>query len=151
MEWLVDWGYIGLFLGAVLGATVFPFSSEVLLTALLTQPTTNPYIAISCATLGNWIGGISSYYIGYLGRWDWIEKYLGVKRERLEAQSERICRWGALMAMMTWVPFIGDVLAVALGFYRVDFKQSALYMLLGKGARFIIWTLLYYWIEPLLM
>ncbi len=149
MEWLIEWGYIGLFLGAILGATIFPFSSEVILLALLTQPSVNPYIAISCATLGNWIGGISSYYVGYLGRWDWIERYLGIKREKLEAQSSRIRQWGALVAMMTWTPFIGDVLAVALGFYRVDFKRSAIYMLIGKGARFIIWTLLYYWVEPL--
>ncbi len=149
MEWLVDWGYVGLFIGAILGATVFPFSSEVILVALLTQPSTNPYIAIGCATLGNWIGGVSSYYLGYLGRWDWIERFLGVKRKKLEAQSALICRWGSLLAFMSWLPFVGDLFAVALGFYHVDFKQSALYMLIGKGARFVIWALLYYWVEPL--
>lgn len=136
-------------MSAVIGATVFPMSSEVVLLALLTQPTTNPYIAITCATIGNWIGGISSYYLGYLGKWDWIEKYMGVKRGKLEAQSDIIKRWGALAALMSWAPFIGDILAVALGFYRVDFKQSAIYMLIGKCARFIIWALLYYWAKPL--
>ncbi|MFI3249185.1 MAG: YqaA family protein, partial [Rikenellaceae bacterium] len=150
MEWLVEWGYLGLFISAVIGATVFPLSSEVVLLALLTQPTTNPYIAISCATVGNWVGGMSSYYLGYLGRWDWIERYLGVKREKLEAQSERIKRWGALLALMSWAPVIGDILAVGLGFYRVDFKKSSIYMFIGKGARFIIWALLYYWSKPLL-
>ncbi len=149
MEWLVEWGYLGLFISAIIGATVFPLSSEVVLLALLLQPTTNPYIAISCATLGNWIGGMSSYYLGYLGRWDWIERYLGVKREKLEAQSTRIKRWGALLALMSWAPFIGDILAVALGFYRVDLKKSAVYMFIGKGARFVIWALLYYWVQPL--
>ncbi|MFI3269449.1 MAG: VTT domain-containing protein [Rikenellaceae bacterium] len=149
MEWLVDWGYVGLFFGAILGATVFPFSSEVLLVALLTQPTANPYIAISCATVGNWIGGVSSYYLGYLGRWSWIERCLGVKRARLEAQAERIKRWGALLALMSWTPFVGDIFAVGLGFYRVNFRKSAIYMFIGKGARFVVWALLYYWVEPL--
>lgn len=149
MDWLIEWGYIGLFIGAVIGATIFPFSSEVVLLALLTQPETNPYIAISCATIGNWIGGITSYYVGYLGRWDWMERYLGVKRKTLEAQRLKIRRWGAWLALMTWMPFVGDVFAVALGFYHVNFRRSVIFMLIGKGARFIVWTLLYYWIEPL--
>ncbi len=149
MEWLVDWGYVGLFFGAILGATVFPFSSEVILVAILTQPAANPYIAISCATVGNWIGGVSSYYIGYLGRWDLIERYLGVKRVKLESQAQRIKRWGSLLAVMSWTPFVGDIFAVALGFYRVNFRQSAFWMFVGKGARFVIWALLYYWVEPL--
>ncbi len=151
MEWLVEWGYVGLFISAVIGATVFPLSSEVVLLALLTQPSTNPYIAISCATAGNWVGGMSSYYLGYLGRWDWIEKYLGIKQSKLESQSERVKKWGASLALMSWTPIIGDILAVALGFYRVDIKQSAIFMFIGKGARFVIWALLYYWVEPLFM
>lgn len=149
MDWLIEWGYIGLFIGAVIGATIFPFSSEVILLALLTHPDTDPYLAIGCATVGNWLGGLTSYYVGYLGRWDWMERYLGVKRKTLEAQREKVRRWGAWLALMTWTPFIGDVLAVALGFYRADFRQSALFMLIGKGGRFIVWTMLYYWVEPL--
>ncbi len=136
-------------MGAFIGATVFPFSSEVVLVALLTQPSANPYIAISCATIGNWFGGITTYYVGYLGRWDWIERYLNIKHETLEAQHEKVKRWGAWLALLSWVPVIGDVLAVALGFYRVDFKKAALFMLIGKCARFIAWALIYYWAEPL--
>ncbi len=150
MEWLVDWGYVGLFIGAFIGATIFPFSSEVVLVALLTQPTVNPTIAIASATLGNWLGGMSSYYVGYLGRWDWIEKYFLIKRERLESQQFRVRRWGSLLALMSWAPVIGDLLAVALGFYRVDVKKTAIYMLIGKCARFILWAAAYYWIEPMI-
>lgn len=149
MEGLIEWGYLGLFLGAIIGATIFPFSSEIVLAALLTQPEVNPYIAISLATAGNWIGGVSSYYIGYLGRWDWIERFLGIKRSKLEAQRSKVKRWGAWLALMSWAPFVGDIFAVALGFYRVNFKRSALFMLIGKGGRFIVWTLLYYCVEPL--
>ncbi len=146
MEWLVDWGYLGLFVSAFVGATIFPFSSEVVLVAILTQPSANPYIAIACATAGNWIGGLTTYYVGHLGRWDWMERYLGVKYTTLEAQRSTIERWGALAALMTWVPAVGDILAVALGFYRIDFKSCALYMFIGKCARFIFWALLYYWV-----
>ena len=148
MEWLVEYGYIGLFIGAFLAATVIPFSSDVLLVALLAAGG-DPYIAVPIATVGNWLGGLTSYWLGWLGRWEWIEKWLGVKREKLERQKSRINRYGSLLALMTWLPVVGDVLAVALGFYRIDFKRSALYMLIGKCARFVAWAVIYYWIAPL--
>lgn len=145
MELLLDLGYVGLFIGAFVAATVVPFSSDVMLVGLLAAGG-DPYIAIASATLGNWLGGLTSYWIGYLGKWEWIEKYLGVSREKLEKQSSNIRKYGSFLALMTWLPIVGDVMAVALGFYRVDFKSSAFFMLIGKCARFIIWALLYYWI-----
>ncbi|MFR9603335.1 MAG: YqaA family protein [Rikenellaceae bacterium] len=148
MEWLIEWGYWGLFIGAFIAATILPFSSDVMLVALLAAGG-EPIIAISSATLGNWLGGLTSYYVGYLGRWEWIERYLGVKRSKLEAQSSRIKQYGALLALMTWLPIVGDVMAVALGFYRVNPKTTAIYMLIGKGLRFILWAVLYYWGETM--
>ncbi len=148
MEWLIEWGYLGLFIGAFVAATIFPFSSDVMLVALLATGA-DPVLAITSATAGNWLGGLTSYYIGYMGRWEWIERYLGVKRSKLEAQSSRIQRYGALLALMTWVPIIGDVIAVALGFYRVKPKTTAIYMLIGKCLRFVIWALLYYFSESI--
>ncbi|MFI3283437.1 MAG: YqaA family protein [Rikenellaceae bacterium] len=148
MDILIEWGYFGLFIGAFIAATIIPFSSDVMLVALLAAGG-DPVIAIISATLGNWFGGLTSYYVGYLGRWEWIEKYLRVKREILEGQSSSVQRYGALLALMTWVPIVGDVMAVALGFYRVKPTITAIYMLIGKCLRFILWALLYYWGESL--
>ena len=97
---------------------------------------------ITVATLGNWIGGLTSYWVGRAGRWEWIER-LHVKRESLERQRSRIERYGAAVALLTWVPFVGDVFAVALGFYRVRFVPMAFWMLLGKCGRFVTWYLIY--------
>ncbi len=144
VEFLIEWGYVGLFIGAFVAATILPFSSDVMLVALLAAGG-DPTLAIVSATLGNWLGGLTSYYIGYLGRWEWIEKYLRVKHETLEAQSSNVQRYGAFLALMTWVPIVGDVMAVALGFYRVKPMASAIFMLIGKGARFVLWAVLYYW------
>ncbi len=148
MEWLIEWGYFGLFVGSFVAATIFPFSSDVMLVAMLASGG-DPVLAIIVATLGNWLGGLTSYYIGYAGKWEWIERYLGVKRERLESQSIRVQRYGALLALMTWLPIVGDIMAVALGFYRVKPITSAVYMLIGKGLRFVLWAVLYYWGESL--
>lgn len=142
MEWLFGLGYTGLFLGSFLAATIVPFSADILLIGMLAGGG-DPYTAISVATLGNFLGGLTSYWVGYAGRWEWIEK-MGVSRERLEKQQEKISRWGAVLALLTWVPFIGDVFAVALGFYRVRFIPMSIWMFIGKCARFIGWALIYY-------
>lgn len=142
MEWLIDYGYVGLFLGSFLAATVVPFSADVLLVVLLAAGA-DPYLAIALATIGNWLGGLTSYWLGRIGKWSWLEKYFGIRQEKLERQRERIMRWGSLLAFMTWLPVIGDVLAVALGFYRIGFVRSAVFMLLGKGTRFILWAVIY--------
>lgn len=148
MDWLIDYGYVGLFLGSFLAATVIPFSADVLLIVLLAAGA-DPYLAITLATIGNWFGGLTSYWLGRIGKWSWLEKYFGIRQEKLERQRKRIMRWGSLLAFMTWLPVIGDVLAVALGFYRIGFVRSAVFMLLGKGTRFILWTVIYYLVRPL--
>ena len=142
LDFLADYGLIGLFVGSFLAATVVPFSADVLLIGMLVAGA-DPVATIVVATLGNWIGGITSYGIGRAGKWEWIER-LRVSRESLEKQKSRIERFGAPIALLTWVPFIGDVFAVALGFYRVRFVPAMIWMLIGKAARFICWYLIYY-------
>ena len=140
MEWLLNLGYFGLFLGSFVAATVVPFSSDVQLVAMLAAGG-NVWFCVAVATLGNWLGGLTSYWLGWLG----IEKYMRVRHETLIKHKSKVDRYGAWLALLTWLPFIGDIFAIALGFYRVDFRKSALLMLIGKGARFVMWALLFLW------
>ena len=137
VNWLLDLGYLGLFLGSFLAATIVPFSADVLLIGMLVAGG-SPWLVIGIATAGNFIGGLTSYGIGRIGKWEWIEK-LGVKPETLEKQKAKVDRWGSWLALLSWVPFVGDIFAVALGFYRTKFLPSALFMLIGKAGRFIMW------------
>ena len=137
VNWLLDLGYLGLFLGSFLAATIVPFSADVLLIGMLVAGG-SPWLVIGIATAGNFIGGLTSYGVGRIGKWEWIEK-LGVKAETLERQKAKVERWGAWLALLSWVPFVGDIFAVALGFYRTKFLPSALFMLIGKAGRFIMW------------
>ena len=105
----------------------------------------NIWLSVAVATLGNWLGGLTSYGLGWLGKWEWIERYMKVKHETLIKHKDKIDRFGAWLALLTWLPFVGDVFAIALGFYKVDFRKSALLMLIGKGARFVGWALLFIW------
>lgn len=142
MEAFLDYGYWGLFIGTFLAATVIPLASDVLLVGVLAMGG-EPVTTIAVATLGNWLGGLTTYWVGYAGRWEWIERWFGVKRETMERHRERVAKWGPLMALLTWVPVIGDVIAIALGFYRVNFWRMSLFMLIGKCGRFVLWAVIY--------
>ena len=124
---LVAWGYWGLFIGSFLASTIIPMSADLLLVGVLSLGG-NTWICLIIATIGNWLGGLTSYWLGWLGRWDWLERWLKVKREQLARQKEKIDRYGVWLALFTWLPLVGDLFAIALGFYRVSPKMSALYM-----------------------
>lgn len=142
MEFLSAWGYWGLLIGSFFAATIIPFSAEFLIVGLLLAHG-NPWLCLVAATLGNWLGGLTTYGIGHLGKWQWIEKWTGITPEKLEKQKHVIDKWGIWIALFTWVPLIGDVFALGLGFYRINFPKTAIFMLIGKTLRFFVWIGLY--------
>ena len=142
MEHLLAWGYLGLFLGAFLGATIVPFSSEILVSGMLLAKASPFYILIVAST-GNWLGSLSTYGIGWLGKWDWIEKWFKTPREKIEQQQARIVKYGSILALLVWVPVAGDAFALALGFYKVNFIKCSICMLIGKFLRFLIYIALF--------
>lgn len=137
MEW--ELGYFALFLASFAAATVIPLSSEVFLIAMLAAGF-NPILTLVCATVGNWMGGLSSYWLGRLGKLDWIEKYFRVKKEKIEKARNKILGKEGWIALFTWLPGIGDPIAIALGLMRANFLNTAFWMLIGKGARYAVWT-----------
>ena len=142
MEWLEGLGLLGLFIGTFLAATIFPFSSDALYIAILAT-TEEPVGCLLIGTLGNWLGSVATYWIGWLGRWEWLEKWFDVKPETLQKQKEKIDRYGAWLALTAWIPFIGDVIAIALGFYKTRPGWTMILLLVGKFARFLVWNLIY--------
>lgn len=138
MTGLFSLGYLGLFLASFLAATVVPFSSEVIFSALVYEGL-NPWSCVFVATLGNWLGGLSCYYVGRLGKVVWMEKYLRIKPEKLDRWIDKIHRYGDWFAFFSFLPGIGDVIAVASGYFRCNFWIVAISMLFGKFFRYIVW------------
>ena len=135
-------GLVGLFIGNLLAATVIPFSSDALYIAVLAA-TRQPLPCFIVATIGNWLGSVITYFMGRLGRWEWLEKWFKVKPETLQKHKEKVDKWGVWLALIAWVPFIGDVFAIALGFYRTKPLPTIILRLVGKALRFLVWTLLF--------
>lgn len=134
----MELGYLGLFLASFLAATVIPFSSEIIFSAMVFSGL-DPWTCVWVATAGNFAGGMTSYYVGLLGKIEWIEKYFHIKKEKIEKTTGRIQKYGDWFAFFSFVPFIGDVIAVATGFFRCKWWKVALSMLVGKFARYIAW------------
>ena len=98
---LENLGLIGLFIGTFLAATIFPFSSDALYLAILAA-TGNTAGCLIVGTLGNWLGSVLTYWIGWIGKWEWIEKWFKVKPETLQKQKKKIDRYGVWLACYCW-------------------------------------------------
>lgn len=133
----IEYGYFGLFLASFLAATIVPFSSEALLVAMLLG-NFDPVICIYWATAGNWLGGMVSYFMGYLGKMEWLQKWFKVEERKLNDFKNKVDKYGVYLALITWAPIIGDLIAIALGFFRAHAYKVAVLMLAGKLARYII-------------
>jgi membrane protein YqaA with SNARE-associated domain len=115
MTELLDPGYIGLFLAGFLAATVIPFSSEVLFSTML-YGDYDFTLCLFSASAGNTMGGMSSYLLGYLVKWHWLEKYMNIRMEKVKSLHSKIKDRIAIASLLCWLPVIGDPIAVALGF-----------------------------------
>lgn len=142
IQLLIDWGYVGLFISALLAGSIIPFSSELVLVALVNVGL-SPAVCVLSAALGNTVGGMTCYYMGRLGRIDWIEKYFKVKKEKIDRMQHFLQGKGALMAFFAFLPFVGEAIAIALGFMRSNLILTTVSMFIGKLLRYMamLWAL----------
>jgi membrane protein YqaA with SNARE-associated domain len=136
VDFFYHYGLFGLFIAGFLSGSILPFNSEAVLT-LLIYSGFDPVSSLIVATAGNMLGGISIYYLGYLGKMEWIEKYAKVKQEKIHAILPKLERFGALAATLSFVPIIGDVIILGLGFFRISPTFTIFFMLVGKVARYL--------------
>ena len=135
-EFLIDWGYWGLFLSALIAGSVLPFSSEAVMVVLAGMGL-DPVGCVVAAALGNTLGGMTCYYMGRLGKTDWIVKYFKVKMEKIDKMQRFLQGKGALMAFFAFLPFVGEAIAIALGFMRSNVMLTTSSMFAGKLIRYI--------------
>lgn len=130
--------YLSVFGACFLAATVIPFSSEILFAAALQQENNNTLLLLLMASLGNTLGGLTGYALGRLGKWHVLAKYFRVKEDKISGYEQQLSKYGYSIALLCWLPFVGDFLAVALGFFRLRFWPCAVLMFVGKGARYAV-------------
>ncbi|HEX4985852.1 MAG TPA: YqaA family protein [Burkholderiales bacterium] len=121
-------GLGSLFLSSFLAATLLPGGSEFVFAGLLMSGAATLWPALAVATLGNTLGGMSSYLIGRIVP----------ERKAAERALAWVRKWGVPVLLLSWVPVVGDALCVAAGWLRLNAWWSALFIAAGKFARYWI-------------
>jgi membrane protein YqaA with SNARE-associated domain len=116
----------GLFASSFLAATLLPGGSEAVLYAVLKIHPHSYWAAIGIATVGNTLGGMSSYLVGRLIPGDYTGKGISLAK-----------RYGTPALLLSWVPLIGDALCVAAGWLRLHSARAAFFIAAGKLARYL--------------
>lgn len=137
MEVFVELGYLGLFLAALLAATVLPLSSEVVLGGLLLGGG-SPVTLVAVATAGNVLGSLINYGLGYWASLGLLKKWLRLSDADYARAEQRFNRFGLLALCFAWVPVIGDPLTVLAGVLRIRLLWFVLLVTLGKGLRYVV-------------
>jgi membrane protein YqaA with SNARE-associated domain len=120
-------GLAGLFLASFLSATLLPGGSEVVLLAVVLKHPDQASAALLLATIGNTLGGMTTYAMGR-----------AMPQNLPPGKSAHMRRYGAPMLLLAWTPIIGDALCAAAGWLRLAWLPCALWMALGKGARYAV-------------
>ncbi|GDX60753.1 membrane protein [Nitrosomonadaceae bacterium] len=124
-----------LFISSFLGATLLPGGSEVVLLGVLVAHPQLYWSILVVASLGNILGGMSSYAIG----WFLPDEEAILKKFKGSARGLKWVRHhGSPILLLAWVPFIGDVLCVAAGWLRINWLSAMLFMAVGKFVRYWI-------------
>lgn len=140
MEQFIQYGYFGLFAGSFLAATILPLGSEIIFIGLLSLGF-NPALCLAIASIGNTLGGMTNYILGRMGKTEWIEKYLRVPPQEVKKLKQKLQGKNAAFAFFSFLPFIGDPLAIVLGLMRANAVITISAMFCGKFLRYAILAL----------
>ena len=146
MEWLLGvlsdfWQTHALWLmfaSAFLSATVLPGNSEIIFIvlaipklALGTWLSTDIFLLLFMATLGNGLGSLTTYGIGR-----WLPQFRP-KNHRTLWVMKQLQRYGSLTLLLSWLPVVGDLFCALAGWLRLNFIVSCFFIFLGKLVRYV--------------
>ncbi len=127
-------GLVSVFLAGFLAATLLPLGSEPAVFAVVTANPALFWPAMAVATLGNTLGGMTGYWLGYGAR-------TAFARERGTRWFGWLERFGAKTLLLAWLPGVGDPLCTLAGWLKLPFWPCVLYMAIGKFLRYVGVTL----------
>ena len=163
MEALTGWigsdlSLWGLFISSLLAATLLPGGSEAVLLGVLKLHPELFWPALLLGTLGNTIGGMITFGMGWMLPMTQQLKHVDKARFRhggaehsgaggtasrplsrltdFELNLMRARKYGPPALLLAWTPLLGDALCLAAGWLRQNPLYAALFMAIGKFARY---------------
>ncbi len=79
-----------------------------------------------------YLGSLFNYGVGRLGKMEWIEKYLHVKKEKLDQAERFMADRGAWMGFFAFIPILGSAITIVLGLTRANIIISTISITIGK-------------------
>lgn len=141
MDWIIGfltgYGYMGMLLAAFLAGSFFPFSSEAVMLGLMATGL-DPWQLMVYGTIGNVLGSVFNYTVGRMGKLEWIEKYLHVKKTDLDRAERFMAGRGAWMGFFAFLPVLGSAITILLGLMRANVVITFVAITLGKIFRYMV-------------
>tara|TARA_B110000902_G_C14042888_1_gene488557 strand:+ start:283 stop:702 length:420 start_codon:yes stop_codon:yes gene_type:complete len=128
--------YFLLLLISFLAATILPLSSELALASLLNTGKYNSFVLIGTASLGNILGSVFNWLLGFYLFKFLNKKWLPFKENQINVASKRFSKFGVWSLLFTWVPIIGDPLTFIAGILKINFLLFLFLVAVGKISRY---------------
>ncbi|MDR6266830.1 YqaA family protein [Roseobacter sp. N2S] len=130
--------YLGLFLSALIAATILPMQSEAVLVGLLLNANHPALLLLLVATFGNVLGSVINWYLGrFLLRFK-DKRWFPSSDAQLARAQHWYRRYGRWSLLASWLPVVGDPLTIVAGLMREPLGPFLLLVTLAKGTRYVI-------------
>jgi membrane protein YqaA with SNARE-associated domain len=140
---LPEFGLSTVFVVAFVSATLLPMGSEPAVFGLVKLNPDLFWPAIAVATVGNTLGGMVSWWMGWGTR-------KAVNRWRDSPSHLRALHWleklGPRACLLSWLPVVGDPLCAVAGWLHMPLVPCTLYMAIGKFLRYLLMTSALLWV-----
>lgn len=129
---LVLWGLFG---SGFISATLLPGGSELLLLYLLDQGQYPLWQLVCVVTLGNALGGVLTWGMGY-----WVAHRFPLRSlsPRQHQARDWFHRYGSPVLLLSWLPLLGDPLCFISGWLKQRFWLCILFIGFGKAGRYLL-------------
>lgn len=134
--------YIILFTSSFASSTILPGHSEITLIALITQKKYEVFYLVVFASLGNILGSVLNWYLGLYFLKFKNKKWFPFKENQINKVSKSFLKYGKWSLLLSWVPFIGDVLTLVAGMFRVPLNQFVVIVSVAKVSRYFFVSLI---------
>ena len=134
---LISYGYWGMLITAFIAGSFFPFSSEAVMMGLMAAGL-DPWGLVVYGTIGNVLGSMFNFFVGHMGKVEWIERYLHVSKEKMDKAIQFMGGRGAWMGFFAFLPVLGSAITIALGLMRANIPISITSITIGKFLRYVI-------------
>jgi membrane protein DedA with SNARE-associated domain len=140
MQFVLDWGYLGVFLMMVFESTAVPIPAEIVIPPAAywaAQGRFNIAAIVIAATAGSWVGSAASYWIAWKVGRPLVERYgryALLSKSRIDAADSWFDAYGAGgIFVARLLPGIRHLISIPAGLFKMNFRLFSVMTILGAG------------------